>query len=323
MKILNVWDCGGGTGGNTGIPDCDLLLENATATIFVPPTWSANQAEMETLDTVLADLQQENSPAKRAYPVKEFTGTEDQSSEKVTTDTPYGNTYKVRDGKPVYSYRLDRGMESWANLRKFDNKHKNYRVLLVFEQNNGVLGYTNKDNELEGLRLDQLGVDKFNMNGGDDVFHFMLTLGFASLAQFERFGFVRFKEDIEVMELLKGLVNVEVEETVALTVGGVTTLKAYAPGGQDLYPIYSAELQQTTAWQAKNADTGGIIPITGVALASAGDAWEVTLDTSDSNYTALASGDKIDINLAGPATLAAAPINTPGIEGLGTQIVKA
>lgn len=73
------------------------------------------------------------------------------------------------------------------------------------------------------------------------------------------------------------------------------------------------------AWTAKRLDTNASVSITTVTADDAHSGWDITLD----NGTAIATGTKIEINLASPAALAALGTPVTGIEGIKVVATKA
>ena len=84
-------------------------------------------------------------------------------------------------------------------------------------------------------------------------------------------------------------------------------------GGDNIYDVYGTNLANITAWISKNATKKNGITITAATAVPANKTIELTLDTADPDYPAVASKLTIELNTA--AILAAAPILMVGYEG--------
>ena len=162
----NIFSCGGAGCNNTGTPNCQFKPGNITGLLLVPKNKTFTKTELETFDTVLKAASEVDSAAARIYPIKPFTGVESTSTEEVTSETGYGFTNFVRDGKVGMNFRLDLGHCSWKKMRGFHNKQSAWKVLLIDPTNNVIWGASNGTGGMTGFSLSMLSVKQFNLNDG-------------------------------------------------------------------------------------------------------------------------------------------------------------
>jgi hypothetical protein len=129
----------------------------------------------------------------------------------------------------------------------------------------------------------------------------------------EEIGFVQTKGEFDIFDSVKGLLNLVIKTAVALTGGKVEIMVINSCGGDNIYDVYGTNLANITAWLSKNATTKNGITITAAVTVPANKTIELTLDTADTDYPAVASKLTIELNTA--AILAAAPILMVGYEG--------
>ena len=295
---INKFLCGGVGYSNTGIPDCEPIPGNFTGAILIPTGTSYTPTQVATFDVTLQDAAKADNALSRIYPIKKFTAMNDNSTEDTTTETGYGDTFKTRDGKPVLQFQLNNGMSSWANLRGFDNQETSWTVLFIDEQNNCIWGRKNASGNVEGFSLNQLSVPAPKWNQGSDPFNYMVTFGLTSTKQLENFALVQFEDDIEVLDVVSGLLEIDV--TVNSYSGGVLNVSAYS-SGTDLYDLYSTELVTIGAWALTNRATGATITITGITLVPGTKSFDIA-------FTALSPGTIYKLVNTAPSVLEALPM---------------
>lgn len=134
-----------------------------------------------------------------------------------------------------------------------------------------------------------------------------------------------FKGDVGVLQVdfnptklvnLQDVILKEVDTAVGyvFTIGGSVKCS-----NTNIYTSYKTLLAVAGAWTAKRLDTNASVSITTVTADDAHSGWDITLD----NGTAIATGTKIEINLASPAALAALGTPVTGIEGIKVVATKA
>jgi hypothetical protein len=321
-QVINIFKCVSGKG-NTGTIDCDVIPKKIGMAIATNSKKEFTPAEIEAMDVTLQNLAKADSTALRIYPTDKFYATTDNTTDPVTEETENGDVLFVRDGKPSYDFRLQIGECAWKSYRAlFHNKPKNWRWILVDPELNILRGVKLSNGNFAGYTLEQLMVGMHTAPTGSTTSNTTLRMGFESVKEFESSAVVQFGSDKPVMKLVQGLWDFQLEVLTPITAGGIVEITATGScGSQDMFDLYETNLNNLTAFVAKNSDTKQPINITGVgSLSPAKKAWEVSIDTADPNYPVGGSGVQIVLSPAAPSVLEAAPINMPGWEGHAVNI---
>jgi hypothetical protein len=113
--------------------------------------------------------------------------------------------------------------------------------------------------------------------------------------------------------------NVDTVLALVSQATNVANISATVAGGKGLGDNYSTEIADIDAWKATNAQTGADFTITSVTYNSTSKYFVVTLDSTA--FTALTTGDKVNIDLVDVAALKA--LGVDGFESTGpVQVVK-
>ena len=319
MYNLDAIQCGGAQSSNTGNLSCEFKPQNITGVILTASNKSFTQAEIEVMDVTLAELFVNDTKSLRAFPIKPFTSTTSNNSEDVTTTTDYGTENFVRDGKIGMSFRMDEGLCYWKKLRSFHQQQTSFKAILIDEVNNVLWGSKSGDN-FAGFSLQQLAIPPFTPNTGAEVFFFMIDLQFKNIKEFEKSTIIQFGEDINVMDLATGMLDVDLKAITTISGAGVVQVQAFTGcGAVNMYDVYSTNLSNGAAWLARNKSTGNAITVTTVTAVPGAKSFSLDLDTADPDYPT--SGNSLEVYLAAPSVLSAAPVLMSGFEGSPLTIV--
>ena len=164
---------------------------------------------------------------------------------------------------------------------------------------------------MTGFSLSMLSVKQFNLNDGSENYFYNVGLQFESIQEFENDAVVQFGSDVKVMNIVDGLLDINLSQVSPIAAGRLEVKALAGCGAEDLYDTYSAELNAVGVWVATNTATGNAITITSVTVNATGKSFGVLLDVTDTDYPAV--GETVTLKLAAVSVLEAAGIS--GFEG--------
>lgn len=298
-------------GGNTGGIACAASPGKITSIGIwggeLTPAEYATPALAKT--ALVADSKLSKTLSDKLFLLPLFQGKE--SKKESNTETTLSNGLKIvtREGLPGWRFSFFTSMSQMKNLRKFNNT--TVKVLMQDDQKR-AWGSVDSENNLVG-RQAQLFFEGLDHIGDDGV----IGLGFVNIAfidaieNYDDAAFVAL--DFNFNTTLKALLEVVLYEAAVATVnvlhvaGKIDVSDLALP--MQVYTEFAAPLAVGALWYAKNLQTGAAIAITSVAQNAAGY-WDVTLNSAA--YTALNSGDLVEVGTVLPTALDAASV--PGIE---------
>lgn len=310
--------CAQASSGNTKAIACDPKRANLLAIIaggkaFAP----ADYASMETFKTVLlAACKLSSEDSGKLFPFPSVMGlTSDKEANKEFT---FGNGAKITtsEGTPSYTCDLFIGTNMERQLRKFNSQ--TIPVLIVDDAGN-IWGKIDADGNFSGIdaTLFTSGGDFGDYNTPSIA---KLKVAFNSATEF--YDSSRFAHTDFAYSEIVGLFDATLAEVVAHTGAAykisAKVINTQLGGDKNLFDEYDDLLADAALWVAENVETGAAITITTVAKDTVNECWTVTLDATA--YAALATGDKVKINLASPTVLAAADVED--IEGVAVVVEK-
>lgn len=273
---------------NTGIPQCFLNPGKIEKIMLIPKGKQFTATEVLTLDVQLAALAAHATESSRGYPIGNFIGFEDKSTETTTTTTQYGTQILGAEGRFGWMFQYDNGgMNYQTKLRTFEGAQGAYDVLIFDKKNRAVIGTTPSDTAyvLKGFSLDLI----LNplMKWADGSNSAMYKIGFFLSDPSELMDRVSYQvlSGTKSPMSINGLRDLELSIYSSI-VAGVCKLNIKTDGGAvNLYDIEGADLQALT-WTAAQEATG-----TAITVAVALDATTKTLQFtfSGAGYTGLAS----------------------------------
>ena len=310
MAELNKVTCGGLLKGNTGVPQCYMDLAPINGIILTPIGYTLTKAEIAS--TLLSKLQTSTLAARanRIYPVLNFVDIKDNTEQPSYQTLGFGRKVLLKEGK--YSFEasyLDGGLCLSNQLRNFN--YTKWAAFLV--DANGVLVGTKVGDNIMAIPLNLFYASPYGIATSSQAASYKLNIEIEPKYLNEEIGFVQTKGEFDIFDSVKGLLNLVIKTAVALTGGKVEIMVINSCGGDNIYDVYGTNLANITAWVAKNATTKNGITITAAVTVPANKTIELTLDTADTDYPAVASKLTIELNTA--AILAAAPILMVGYEG--------
>lgn len=302
-----------GQGGNTGGIKC-AVAPDKIQTIAI---WGGNltPAEYETLadikSTLVADSKLSKSDSNKLFLLPLRVNME--SKKEANTEQTFSNGVKVvaREGLPGYRLSYFTSTAQVKKLRQLNNK---ILPVIVQDAKKNVWGTADADLNFIGRKailffdgLDHPADDQTSSVGYFDI------MFLDSIENYDEAYFI--VTDFNFQTALSALLDVQLFEKAAsvdnvLKVSGkVDTAQINAP--YDIYEDHKLTLFSTGAlWAIKNLQTNAAITVTSIAPNAAGYG-DLTVDNAA--YTALNSGDKIEVSTVLPPALDAA-----GVKGIET-----
>jgi hypothetical protein len=205
------------------------------------------------------------------------------------------------------------GLCLYLQVRKFRGQSVS---ALIIDSNGLLQGVRNTDHSLSGIPIEMFDVATFKRNDGSALSKYLIRLRYAP-SYLDSFGFVQgtLAQWLQVMglqqaNLYSGGARVAAVSLIKGTIGC---------GGEDLYE-YAAILGSGSAaaplWIAKDAVSGNMLTITGVASNANITGYTGTVDTSDPDYNAAhpviwSLADAATLNTAGVLSIESNTFTTP------------
>lgn len=311
MATLNQITCGAQASGNTGIPDCFADPKLIKGMILTPVGFKIAAATIAS--GLLASLQTSVHAARasRIYPLLNFEALLNDSTEDPTRQSfGYGRSVMVREGNYSLQFQyLDGGLCLHKQLRNFNGSK--WGAFLVDAE--GTIIGTKSGDDLMAIPLDEFYAEPWRMASGSEQARYTLMMQFKPGYINEDIGFVQTKGEFDIFDDVKGLLNLKLTAVNALTAGAVKVKVEESCGGENIYDVHSGQLDEVSAWVAKNKVTGAAITITSVTPDATLKAFGLQLNASDTDYPT--SDQDLTIELAAPSVLKAEPISLEGYEG--------
>lgn len=301
-NILNVANCAREDSVfNVGVPPCDLAKGKIKGVIFLDKGVTFSSSDTASAAAFIAAVKTKTTAARggRVYPIWDLLNFEDNTGDPSTGSV--GNlstaTIVTSDAVPAFSFGYN-GTEA-RHRRMAEMAGASLDVCFV-DDKFAVYG-TLVEEEFAGYSVLQAYVDtsKFIVSDSVNQYRFRVTLG--SISEYrENSAYVVANS---TLSSAAGLVNVVM--SVLSSASNVHKIKMIADGGTDLEPLYGTDIDGLT-FTAENLETSAAFTVTSVADDSSLDALTVTLDSTA--WTALSSGDRVQINPPAAAVFAAAGI---------------
>lgn len=300
--ILNLPNCATmETSFNTGTPLCDLKKKKIIGVIFADTGVFFTPAHRASTTAFLTELAAKTVATRgsRVYPLWNIRNFDDQTSE--PTKGGVGNLstaqVNVADGIPAMQFGYNGGELQHAILAKVESG--SYTVFLVDE---GYTVYgTQSGVNMVGFTQEQIYVNPSKFPVADFVNQYSFSITFSSMLEYKtNSAFVVTNSTITTKV---GLINAPL--TLLSSASNVHKVQAIAAGGTNLEVVYGTAISALT-FTAKNVATGAAFTVTGVADSPSDDSYAVTLDSTA--WTALSSGDQVEIIPPTAAALAAANV---------------
>jgi len=300
---------------NVGVPPCDLAKKKIKGVIFADKGVTFSGADVASVAAFIDAVKTKTTAARgsRVYPIWDLINFEDNTGDPSTGSI--GNlttaTIVTSDAVPTFSFGYN-GSEA---------RHKTMALMAgasldVFFVDEGftVYGTQDADGVFGGFSILQAYADtsKFIVADGVNQYRFRITLG--SITEYREQS--RYVVTNSGILAAVGLINIYLR--LALSATNVHEIETIAEGGTNLFDVYPTILDDVTSWTAKRLDTGAAVTLTSAAQDAPNKRFEVTVDSTE--WTALPSGTKVQINLTTAAALAAAGVKP--YEGVAIVVTK-
>lgn len=304
---------------NTGEISCDSTKGRPEVLIFGDATQAeADYADVETSDAfILSKTKKARGSSDKLFPLPVIQGTTEKTEAAKYGTLGYGLQIKILRSKPGYEFDMIPGTTAEKQIIKLDGQTIPMRIV---DHKRNTWGSTNSAGDVNGIRV-LVGVEPAGFEDGQNAKTTKVTVSFIDGADGceNLFGI---PTDLLNTDL-KGLNDVVLSEKSSHT-SNVYHIKGLIKTSVAFKEVNIAEkfgsaLADDALWTAKTG-TGYAtsVTLTSVTVNSAGDGYEVTIDTTE--FAALSSGAKIKINLAAPSVLDAADVTD--IEGIPLIVTK-
>lgn len=308
-------------GANTGFGNCFTRIGFVKGLIFGnDPNATYTTASVAALKTALEAAILADLPLNRVYPVGGFVTPTDSSEAPVDQTFADGSKARVREGKYGWTFQWVEG--AFCLLYALRQANGLNRPFFIYTQEGLLIGTdafdsTNPD-LMKMIKPDFAWTDPFKLNTGAALEVYATQINFEPTSINDNIAFVDFSKDggLTYLKGLKGLQDVNITK-VARAANVLTVSAKTNCGTTDLGTLYGATLGAVNAWVATNA-AGAILTLTSVTYSANLNAYVLTVDATDPDYTA---GAPTTINLTGPTELAAAPFGVKGYSGIPAVIV--
>jgi len=300
----------GSIGDNTGPVPCDVTrgvpkFAFVGGKVFQPSDYATPTA-FTTAFKAAAKLAKGDT--SKLFPFPEFQGNADKTDANKEGTLGYGFKQVLLEGRPAYEFDVLIGQTQFQKLRKFN---RTIAPVFISDDANNMWGLAKSDGTFVGNDA-YIFVTGNPFGDGSKNIVAKITFSFVSVSDFHDSS-AYFPLSFNPNEV-KGLLDVVLSEASAHSTnvyhiaGNVLTAKLGT--SINVAQTFGATLASAALWTLVKDSDGSSVTITSVALNSGGLYYDFTIDSTA--YTALASGTKLRIGLATPATLDAASVT--GVE---------
>lgn len=300
--ILNLANCASKSSVfNVGVPLCDLKKSKMKGIIFADKGVTFTGAEIASVAAFIAAVKTKTTAARgsRVYPIWDILNFEDNTGDPSTGSVGNLSTATIitQDASPAFRFGYN-GTEA-RHQRLAAIVGSSLDVFFVDDQF-AVYG-TDKSGAFGGYSVLQGYPDtsKFVVADSVNQYSFRVTLG--SITEYRDQS--RYVVCNSGLLGAVGLINVEMKQSGLAA--NVVSVQPIADGGTNIEPLHGVALA-ALAFTAVNLVTGAAFVITGAANNAGTKAIDITMDNAA--WTALNSGDQIEISGPTSAAMAAAGI---------------
>lgn len=288
---------------NTGFGSCFLDMEQIVGAFIVPNGYKLTAVELQTLQATLVADTKVASKLARVYPLGGFVAVTSNTEDKTLQTFAYGGKKVVREGDYDWTFQYtEGGLCLHKALRSF-NSNAGWSVLF-YDSNFTLFGTTGADaGALYAIPAKVLWANPWTPNDGSNTAVYSIQFVFEPRYINEDLAYVA--ADSSISEI-SGLQDAQIQLVSWVEATGVAQVKIVSACGTNLYDVYATELAAAGVYTAANKATGGAIAISSVAGVSATKAFNVTVDTADSDFPSGTQG--VLLNLAATSVLDAAGI---------------
>lgn len=309
---------------NTGPLQYSFDLSKIEKVMLIPKGRKFTQTEVKTMYTVLSGSSAIGSvsyatPELRGYPIGDFIGCENKSTESTINTTGYGQPTFAKEGVFMWEFEFKKGGLTYHNmLKSFQDCQENFDMLIFDYEKNTIVGTTPAQNAvasggqyvLQGISLSMVILPLPKINTGSNTTQHYIQFSLADATEItKRLAVVELPKN-QPLRAINGLRNLEyVEHTCIAAAGTVLKTRAVVDGGAyDVYDLYGSAIAALSANFSASVDTSSSITATTVAVAV-----EAATKTIKFTFTftggSVAAGDAITIT---PPTIAQMAATIPG-----------
>jgi hypothetical protein len=296
-------------GDNTGPVPCDITrgvpkFPFIGGKVFQPNDY-ATQTAFQTAFKAAAKLP--NGNTSKLFPFPEIQGNTDKTDANKEGTLGYGFKQVLLEGRPAYEFDVLIGQTQFQKLRKFN---RTIAPVFISDDANNMWGVYKSDGTFVGNDA-YIFVTGNTFGDGSKNIVAKITFSFVSVGDFHDSS-AYFPLNFNPNEV-KGLLDVVLTEAAAHSTNvyhiAADVLTAKLGTKINVAGTFGTELASAALWTLVKDSDGTSVTITSVALNAGGTYFDFTIDSTA--YTALASGAKLRIGLATPATL-----DTAGATGI-------
>lgn len=287
---------------NTGVPPCDLSKKKMKGVIFADRGKTFTGADVASTNAFIQAVKDATTADRggRVYPIWDILNFEDNTGDPSTGSIGNLSTATIVTQDAIPSFRFGYNGSETRSKRMAAMSGASLDVFFVDEQF-AVYGTEVTPGVFGGFSILQAYADtsKFIVADAVNQYSFRITLG--SIVQYR-------DQSLYVVAnagILGAVALVDVGLRYVSNATNVYKISVIADGGTNLEPLYGTDLDGLT-WTAVNLQTGAAFTITSVADDAVNKVLTFTLDST--MYTALASGDRIQLNGPSADDLAGAGI---------------
>lgn len=316
--LLNIPNCGGITSTfNSGDPLCDVIRSKPYMLILLDAGVGFSAAERASISAFVTALKTKTRAPRgsRAYIIKDLTNFEDTSNTpgKAAIGNLSTQQITITEAIPSFDFQHRKGELFHKQLTKAENTSL---TLMIVDSKYLVLGTVTSGDLLTGFSLSEFYVGLPKFANASTPANYPFSIALESITQY--------KENLGLLQADSTIVGASGINNVVLSLvsqaANVANVKALSTGGKNIGDLYATELAAIAAWVNINDQTNATGTITSVTYNSGGGYFVVTTDATE--YAALTSGQKLDIDLEDTATLSG--LGVDGFESTGyVQIVHA
>ncbi|MDR1594297.1 MAG: hypothetical protein LBS43_07435 [Prevotellaceae bacterium] len=251
--MANITFCGT-SGGNVGLPRCDVKMNTPIAVIFAPRDAKISKSDADDLIALIKAKSKDDSSLLRWYPVVGIEQITDSSEEPVTGNlAATGYTEKLRDGATIYLFEYPARLCKAKALKQFDQWDGG---VCVISNDKKLWGRVTADGSLAPYLPSSVAVYGGGFNDGQNVITSKLQINFGQQGQFiEESGFFGFEEDDDISGLT-GLQNLVIAATGTNKFSVTTKCDRV-----NLFDLYADELADVDLWKVTKASDGSAVTV--------------------------------------------------------------
>ncbi len=272
---------------NAGVPLCDLAKGKMKGVIFLDKGVTFTPSDCSSVVSFIAALKAKTIAARgsRAYPVWDILNFEDNTGDPTTGSIGNLSTGNIVTSDAIPAFRFGYNGSETRHRRMALMAGSSLDVMFL-DDKFAVYGTAKGDN-FGGYSILQAYADTSKFIVADAVNQYSFRISLGSISEYRDSS--RFVVTNTGILAAVSLINVELK--LQSSAANVHDFLIIADGGTDLGPLYGTDIDGLT-FTAVNLETGDSVTVTSVAYAGG----ELTITLDSTQWTALNSGDRVQIN---------------------------